>query len=170
MTHPPCIDDLRRRVRRDPRSIAFAQLAEELRRDGQFQEAADTCVAGLAVHSGYLSARVTLGRALVDLDRLDDAQHELEQVRKVAPENLAAVRALAEIHRRRGLVGPAQTQHEPVSPVGPQAAEPRDPIDRAVLHHQQMGGEVDPARAIRTLTALEEWLAAIHVARAGRSA
>ena len=41
---------------------------------GQLQEAVDICRAGLAIHPGYLSARVTLGRALLELQQLDDAQ------------------------------------------------------------------------------------------------
>lgn len=102
MSDTPRIDDLRRRVQRDPSSIAFAQLAEECRRAGQFQEAVDTCLAGLAIHPAYLSARVTLGRALVELNQLDAAQAELEQVLRSAPENLAALRSVADIHHRRG--------------------------------------------------------------------
>src|SRR5438067_8117929 len=96
------IDDLRRRVQKDPSSIAFAQLAEECRRADQFQEAVDICRTGLEVHPAYLSARVTLGRALVELNQLEDAQAELEHVLKCAPENLAAIRGMAAIHHRRG--------------------------------------------------------------------
>jgi tetratricopeptide (TPR) repeat protein len=96
------IDDLRRRVRQDPASIAFAQLAEECRRAHQYQEAVDICKAGLEIHPGYLSARVTLGRALIELDRLEDAEAELTRVIASAAENLSALRGLAEIHHRRG--------------------------------------------------------------------
>lgn len=96
------LDDLRRRVRQDPASIAFAALAEEYRRAGLFEQAIETCRAGLVRHPAYLSARVTLGRALMELGEYDEAQQHLEQVVRGAPDNLAAIRALAEIHRRRG--------------------------------------------------------------------
>jgi len=69
------IDELRGRLQKEPASIAFAQLAEEFRRAGRFREAIDVCRAGLKRHPGYLSARVTLCRAL--LARLDVAQHAL---------------------------------------------------------------------------------------------
>jgi len=105
------IDDLRRRVQKDPASIAFAQLAEECRRAAEFQESVDVCRAGLAIHPGYLSARVTLGRALIELNELDDAQTELELVLRSAPENLAAIRGLAEIHHRRGSLAEALAQY-----------------------------------------------------------
>jgi tetratricopeptide (TPR) repeat protein len=96
------IDDLRRRVQKDPASIAFAQLAEEHRRAGQFTESVEVCRAGLAIHPTYLSARVTLGRALIELGQLDEARTELETVLKSAPENLAAIRGVAEICHKQG--------------------------------------------------------------------
>jgi len=111
MAENPRIEDLRRRIQKDPASIAFAQLAEEHRRASQLEEAVEVCRAGLAIHPGYLSARVTLGRALIELNRLDDAQAELELVLKSAPENLAAIRGLAEIFHRRGALTEALAQY-----------------------------------------------------------
>jgi tetratricopeptide (TPR) repeat protein len=98
----PRIEELRRRVQKDPASIAFAQLAEEYRRAGNYEEAISACRSGLAIHPGYLSARVTLGRALLEVNDLDGAYAELDHVLKSAPENLAAIRGIAEIHHRRG--------------------------------------------------------------------
>lgn len=71
----------------------------------------DVCRAGLAIHPGYLSARVTLGRAFLELNQLDEAQAELEQVLKSATENLAAIRGLAEVHQRRGHLAEALVQY-----------------------------------------------------------
>ena len=105
------IEDLRRRVQKDPSSIAFAQLAEECRRAGHYQESIDVCREGLELHPGYLSARVTLGRALIELNDLDTALAELEHVLKSAPENLAAIRGVAEIHHRQGSLALALEQY-----------------------------------------------------------
>src|SRR5436190_20972352 len=102
MADSPRIEELKRRVQVDPASIAFAALAEEYRRAERYQEAIDTCAAGLVRHPSYLSAHVTLGRALIELGRLQEARQELEFVLKLAPENLAAIRGLAEIHHRLG--------------------------------------------------------------------
>jgi tetratricopeptide (TPR) repeat protein len=96
------IEELRRRVQMDPASIAFAALAEEYRRARRFDDAIATCRTGLQRHPAYLSARVTLGRSLLEIGRFDEARQELEHVLRVAPENLAAIRALAEIHHRAG--------------------------------------------------------------------
>ena len=98
----PRIAELRRRVQSDPASIAFAQLAEEYRRAGNYQEAVRYCRAGLARHPSYLSARVTLGRALMELGGLEEAASEFDIVLRSAPENLAAIRGMAEIEQRRG--------------------------------------------------------------------
>ena len=101
MADNPRIDELRRRIELDPASIAFAALAEEYRRAGAFDDAIATCEAGLKRHPSYLSARVTLGRALIEVGRYADAREHLEFVVRAAPENLAAIRGLAEIHNRR---------------------------------------------------------------------
>lgn len=98
----PRILELRRRVQADPASIAFAQLAEECRRAGSPDEAIGICRAGLANHPGYLSARVTLGRSLIEVGRLDEAAAELNTVIQSAPTNLPAIRGVAEIHQQRG--------------------------------------------------------------------
>ena len=107
MPDNPRIDELRRRVAKDPASIAFAQLAEEYRRAGGYADAIAVCRSGLTIHPGYLSARVTLGRALLEMNELEAAQGELEYVLKNAPENLAAIRGVAEIHHRRGALDEA---------------------------------------------------------------
>src|SRR5437762_7352439 len=86
MTDNARLQDLQRRVQKDPASIAFAQLAEEYRRAARFQDAIETCRAGLALHPAYVSARVTLGRALVELAQLTEANRALEQGPPRGPE------------------------------------------------------------------------------------
>lgn len=141
------IEDLRRRVQKDPASIAFAQLAEELRRAGEFGEAIDTCRAGLGLHPGYLSARVTLGRALIEVEELDQARAELELVLKSAPENLAAIRGLAEIFHRQRLMPEALAQYRAAL-----ALAKNDPdLQRTVA---ELAREVEPARPPATAEGL----------------
>jgi tetratricopeptide (TPR) repeat protein len=113
MADSPRIEELRRRVQSDPASIAFAALAEEYRRAGRFDEAIETCSTGLLRHPSYLSAHVTLGRALIDVGRVEEARSALQYVLKLAPENLAAIRGLAEIHDRLG-EAPYEQEQSPV--------------------------------------------------------
>jgi tetratricopeptide (TPR) repeat protein len=111
MADNPRIEELRRRVLADPASIAFAALAEEYRRVGNYAGAIETCRMGLQRHPSYLSARVTLGRALMETAQYDEARRELELVLKSAPENLAAIRGLAEIHERQAYLPELETFH-----------------------------------------------------------
>lgn len=77
--------------------MSFAPLAEELRRAGQLQDAIDTCRAGLAIHPAYVTARATLGRALLDQGALEEALAELTAVLSVAPDHLGALKGVTEI-------------------------------------------------------------------------
>ncbi len=91
--------------------MSFAPLAEECRRAGANEEAVAVCRAGLAHHPQYLGARVTLGRALIELNQLDEAFMELTGVLDAAPDNLAAIRAIAEIYQRRGMMSEAMAHY-----------------------------------------------------------
>jgi hypothetical protein len=142
MPHNSRIEELRRRVQLDPASIAFAALAEEYRRAGQFEDAIAACEAGLQRHPAYISARVTLGRSLLEQGRFEEARHQLEHVLRSAPENLAAIRALAEIHDRVGDYSdashsaahddrgsqPATPQPAPSAVAPPAAVAPPSPV------------------------------------------
>jgi tetratricopeptide (TPR) repeat protein len=123
------IEELRRRIQKDPASIAFAQLAEEHRRAGQFEDAVRVSRDGLTQHPAYLSARITLGRSLLEMGRYDEAVSEFEYVLKAAPDNLTATRELADIKQRRGAralqveVAPALVPESPPPVIDPVIAE-----------------------------------------------
>ncbi len=137
MSESSRIDELKRRVQSDPASIAFAALAEEYRRAGRFDEAIETCTTGLVRHPSYLSAHVTLGRALIEVGRFEEAREELEQVLKLAPENLAAIRGLAEIHSRLRDAAHDYRSTEDSAYTEPEAAEPAGTRDLAELPIQE---------------------------------
>jgi tetratricopeptide (TPR) repeat protein len=162
------IEDLRRRVRADPTSIAFAQLAEECRRAGEYQEAVDVCRAGLSVHPGYTSARVTLGRALLQLNRLDDAKAEIERVLASAPDNLPAIRGLAQIQERQGLLHDALAHYHTALSLAPNDPELEETVAR--LSREAAVRSSNREKASRTVVALEQWLDAVHAVRADRRA
>jgi tetratricopeptide (TPR) repeat protein len=184
------IDELRSRIQKDPASIAFAQLAEEYRRAGRFRESIDVCQAGLKKHPGYFSARVTLGRALLELGQLDDAYRELTDVLSQAPDNLAAIRGLAEVHRRRGELPEALEQFKNAFELA--GSDPsfdqmvrdlrREAGQQAAAGAERRGGLAglagapaapgtdlpDRASALRVSAYLHRWLEAIMAERRGR--
>ena len=178
------IEDLRRRADRDPASIVFAALAEEYRRAGRLEEAIVTCRAGLEHHPTFLSARVTLGRALIDVGELEEAKDVLEHVVSAAPENLAAIRALAEIHSQQGELDDekaysAMAQGVVAEP-GLHEASRRPPTDApaadpvGVVAAEPLGPpiQLDPPAVLSAetaaLRALDALLGGILVARAQR--
>ena len=104
------IDDLRRRLERDPGSRLFAQLAEEYRKAGAHAEAIRVARAGLTQHPSYPSARLTLGRALLDSGDRAGARLELEAALRDAPDNILASRFLGQALDALGELGPALVQ------------------------------------------------------------
>lgn len=88
------LEQLRRRMQSHATPTAFAALAEEHRRAGRFADAVAVCREGLERYPAYVSARVTLGRALLDSGDAPAAVTELEQAVAQSPDNLAAARAL----------------------------------------------------------------------------
>jgi hypothetical protein len=105
------IDELRRRLERDPGSRLFAQLAEELRKAGEVEEAVGVARAGLERHPSYASARLTLGRALLDSGDPGGAKGELEAAVREAPDNILANRLLGEALERLGDLGGALARY-----------------------------------------------------------
>ena len=176
MPENPRIEELRRRVQKDPASIAFAQLAEEYRRAGSYEEAISACRAGLAIHPGYNSARVTLGRALIEVNDLDTAEAELNQVLRNAPENLAAIRGLADVHHRRGELGDALTFYQAALGLAkhdPDLEQTVDDLSRALTPPSSMaaavaGQALEPEPEPPALPELERLLDAIHSYRQRR--
>ena len=79
---------------------AFGVIAERFRRAGQPEKAATLCREGLEKFPDHLSARVTLGWSLLDMGEHQEAFDQLKNVLKRAPDNLAAIRGLAELHER----------------------------------------------------------------------
>ena len=130
MADSPRIQELRRRVHQDPASLAFAPLAEELRRAGRAREAVTLCQNGLAHHPEYVSARATLGRALLDLGEIDDALFELQAVLSAAPQNLMALRGIADVHHRRGELPEALDAYRRARALAPQDADLEQAIEK----------------------------------------
>jgi tetratricopeptide (TPR) repeat protein len=104
------IDELRRRLDRDPGSRLFAQLAEEYRKAGDHADAIRVARTGLAQHPAYPSARLTLGRALLDSGDPAGARVELEATLREAPDNILASRFLGQALDALGELGPALAQ------------------------------------------------------------
>ena len=104
---------------------SFGVIAERFRRAGQADKAVSLCREGLEKFPNHLSARVTLGWSLLDLGEHQEAFDQLKGVLKRAPDNLAAIRGLAELHERGiGLVFDSYADDDPEM----EAAGELDPV------------------------------------------
>src|SRR5215212_2431763 len=95
-------EELRFRLKTDPKSRLFYPLAEELRKAGQVAEAEQVLRTGLVVHSAYLSAWVSLGRVLRDLKKDDEAVDALSRALQLDPGNVVAARLLGDAYLSLG--------------------------------------------------------------------
>jgi tetratricopeptide (TPR) repeat protein len=85
------------RVERDPFSLLFAPLAEMYRAAGRLADAERILSRGLERHPEHHSAATALGRVLLEQGRRDEARTVLEGVVARVPDNLLAVRLLADV-------------------------------------------------------------------------
>lgn len=94
----PKIEELRIKIKSDPKSRLFYQLAEELRKVKGFDEAEQVLRAGLAQNPTYLAAWVSLGRTLRELDKHNDAIDALNKALQLDPGNVVAARLMADAY------------------------------------------------------------------------
>ncbi|HEV8702696.1 MAG TPA: tetratricopeptide repeat protein [Candidatus Polarisedimenticolia bacterium] len=94
------IESLKERIARDPLSRAFLQLAEEYRKEGRYQEAVRVCLEGLERHPTYHTARISLGRTLMEAGNLVDAKRAFSEVLDLQPENHLAGKLLADVQKK----------------------------------------------------------------------
>jgi tetratricopeptide (TPR) repeat protein len=98
----PKIEELRFRLKTDPKNRIFYPLAEELRKVSQFVEAEQVLRTGLTHHPTYLSAWVSLGRVLRDQGKDGDATEALVKAMQLDPGNVVAARLLADAYLALG--------------------------------------------------------------------
>jgi tetratricopeptide (TPR) repeat protein len=133
------LEDLRTRWERDPASRAFLPLAEEYRRLGRLAESEKVCREGLQRHPHYHSARVLLGRTLLEMDRLEESSAEFRAVLESEPQNLLAGRLLAGIYRNQGRWSEALETFRKL-----QSFYPDDAEVRAQVYQLERGPEEEP--------------------------
>ena len=169
------IDELRRRLERDPGSRLFAQLAEEYRKAGNHADAIRVVRTGLAQHPSYPSARLTLGRALLDSGDAAGARVELETALKEAPDNILASRFLGQALEKLGELAPAILQLQRTLKLAPgdrqlesqiAALETRLKSAQPPLAAAQ-GAATPPPSAERTATPPMSWDVTAPLRRAG---
>jgi hypothetical protein len=146
----------------------FAPLAEAYRKAGMFEDALGALEIGLSRHPKYIPGHIVSGRCYLDLKDEVKAEESFSKVMELDPENVIALKALADLAERHGrrevaierlqrlldfdpanedaLAQLARVAAEPVAVVVPviDEEEPAAPVNEVVIGQ---GEVIDPARA-----------------------
>jgi tetratricopeptide (TPR) repeat protein len=96
------IEKLEKRWAENPKGRNFAPLADAYRKAGELDRAIELCTAGLERHPDYVSAHIVFGRCLIDQKNDAGAADVFRKVLALDPENVLALKILAEIAERGG--------------------------------------------------------------------
>ncbi len=144
----PRIEELQKKLDKDPDSKIFLPLAEEYRKSGMLEEAITICQEGLEKHPNYVSARVVLGRAYMDLKRTIEAQAEFEEVISKIPDNLKANKYLGDIYFMQGNLKSASERYQTVARLDPYNKEVASKVKEILEKLGQRNAiDVPPAEA-----------------------
>src|SRR6476661_5904080 len=136
------IEELRKKFDENPRRY-FAPLANEYRKAGDFDQAIFICQEYLPQQPGHMSGHIVFGQALFEAKRLPEAKVVFETALSLDPENLIALRHLADISRELGDTAAAKGWYERVL-----HADPRNEEIVAIMAQLDAGpGAVDAAAA-----------------------
>jgi capsular exopolysaccharide synthesis family protein len=102
------LEELRRRVERDPDSRLVALLTEELRKGGDLAEAIRVARDGLTRDRDNPGLRISLGRALLESGDAVGARREFETLLREAPDNALAHRLLGQCLEALADSGPSR--------------------------------------------------------------
>ena len=100
MAYTSEIEKLEKRWAENPKGRNFAPLADAYRKAGELDRALELCTAGLERHPDYVSAHIVFGRCLIDQKNDIGASGVFRKVLALDPENVLALKILAEIAAR----------------------------------------------------------------------
>ena len=102
MAYTSEIEKLEKRWAENPKGRNFAPLADAYRKAGELDRALELCSAGLELHPDYVSAHIVFGRCLIDQKNDTGASDVFRKVLVLDPENVLALKILADIAARSG--------------------------------------------------------------------
>ena len=94
------IEKLQRRWQENPLGLTFAPLAEAYRKEGLYADALELLDIGLTQHPNYVPAHIVRGRCHLDTRSDAEAEAAFRRVLDLDPENVIALKGLAETAER----------------------------------------------------------------------
>ncbi len=104
------IEKLQRRWQENPLGLTFAPLAEAYRKEGMYADALELLEIGLTQHPHYVPAHIVRGRCHLDTGEDLAAEAAFRRVAELDPENVIALKGLADIAERSGRFEDARGQ------------------------------------------------------------
>ena len=114
---------------RDPASLAYADLAEALRRKNQREEALRVALQGLSRHPMHADGHDVLARIYADMGDLDRARLAWSKVLEIAPDHGGALKGVAFVCFRQGDADAAAAALEQALAVDPSDEAARRALD-----------------------------------------
>jgi tetratricopeptide (TPR) repeat protein len=124
------IEKLERRWQENPLGLTFAPLAEAYRKAGDTARALELLEQGLTQHPNYVPAHIVRGRCHLDAQSDPDAELAFLRVTELDPENVIALKGLAELSERAGRIPEAVHRLELLLDVDRNNEEARGQLDR----------------------------------------
>ena len=126
------IDKLERRWNENPLGLTFAPYAEACRKAGDVAKALELLEKGLAQHPNYVPAHIVRGRCYLDIQSDADAEQAFLRAVELDPENVIALKSLAELAERGGRLPEAIRRLEQLLEVDRSNEEARGQLDRVL--------------------------------------
>ncbi len=142
------LEKLERRWAENQLGLTFAPLAEAYRKAGDSARALLLLQTGMSQHPNYIPAHIVRGRC--HLDTQSDAEAELSflRVTELDPENVIALKSLAEISERAGRLPEAMRRLEMLLDVDRNNEEARGHLDRIREVFASMNAAPAPAAGV----------------------
>lgn len=124
------IEKLERRWAENQLGLTFAPLAEAYRKAGDPERALLLLQGGMTQHPNYIPAHIVKGRCYLDTESDGEAELCFLRVTELDPENVIALKSLAEISERAGRLPEALRRLEMLLDIDRNNEEARGQLDR----------------------------------------
>jgi tetratricopeptide (TPR) repeat protein len=142
------IEKLEKRWAENPKGRNFAPLADAYRKAGELDRALELCKAGLDLHPDYVSAHIVYARCLIEQKNDPGASEVFQKVLTLDPENVLALKMLAEIADRGGRFSEVVEWLGRLLNADPMNGDAAEALARAKAKAGQSAGKVAPAAVV----------------------
>lgn len=120
------------KLKQNPDSLVFVQLADAYRKKGSYDEGLDVCRDGLVRHPNLLSALLMMGRMYSAKRQFADAVDSLKRVVQREPNNLTAHALLSQSFMALGRYSEAIAEYQKILSLNPEDTAAQQALQEAL--------------------------------------